>query len=670
MVKGPPSAFFTWLNVTAFSIRDIQTRLQRLLPKDYAKSHRKYRSCNEVDMRHRFHLIRRCKEAIFARSRRMRKLRERNLASLTSSGRGHDPFEGPSNAFKTFLVTSNPATHASAELTTLSLPMLDRKGAYTLGSPTNHRFSTGFNVSEDLAENGTCVLTSPDKVRSRSQIVKEGWHGDHPLSTISYQGDAGNLQALGPARSESYVLHVHSVMFGSDSRRSSIVLEENSISQKRASSHLSGDDELETSSRPLSNGEKAIWNDLVDETQLDCTSHSLFGSAPIPFYERISMIDRKCCEIPDVGDHDFICGRCGFTQVHYFALLSLGRVLRRSDLVNQPDYFGNTPLHCAVATGEMNVTGILYLINMGADVAAVNSFGETFLHLIRSVPFKDTAAYIFLLKYLESLSFPFTLRDYHGRTFLHTLLEQPDHKILGINGDILRDICNIVKPDLKAMDNRGCTILRPSVLGLGWRGFVTTSDPPQQTAPLPDPVVRDRPVTPIAHDWQEKWTMPETEEIHSWLTSSNVSEPLTWIDGNGDTVLNAILKLPCWDQSENDTNNELRLRDTVQELISLGAQMHMRDANGDTPLAIATKRGFRPVLTVLLKAGANANTRNYQGSSILSQATLAMLSAAKDNNERLDAIIQSCFTLLVDSGAKAEPTQIEEWLTYPTKMFN
>jgi ankyrin repeat protein len=93
----------------------------------------------------------------------------------------------------------------------------------------------------------------------------------------------------------------------------------------------------------------------------------------------------------------------------------------------------------------------------------------------------------------------------------------------------------------------------------------------------------------------------------------------------------------------------------------------MRDANGDTPLAIATKRGFRPVLTVLLEAGANPNTRNYRGTAILSQATLAMLSAAKDNNERLDAMIQSCFTLLVDSGAKAEPTQIEEWLTYPAK---
>ena len=543
--------------------------------------------------------------------------------------------------------------------------MLDRKAAYCLGSPTNQRSSRNFNVSEGLAENGTCALTSLDKVRSGTQIVEEGQREDHLPSMIS-QEDVGNLQVLRPARSESYVVHVKSVIFESDSRRSSIALEEISISQKRASTQLSGDDELEMSGRPLSNGEEAIWNDLVDETQLDCTSHSLFGFAPIPFYEKVSMADRKCCEMPDVSDHDFICGQCGFTQVHYFAILSLGRVLRRSDSVNQPDYFGNTPLHCAVATGEMNVTGILHLIDMGADVKAVNSFGETFLHLVRSVPVTGAAAYIFLLKHLASLSFPFTLRDHHGRTFLHTLLEQPDHKILGINGDILRDICSIVKPDLKAMDNRGNTILRPSFLELGWRGFVTTSDPPQQT-PLPDSVVRGRPTTPIAHDWHEKWTMPETEEIHSWLTRSNVSEPLTWIDGNGDTVLNAILKLPCWDQSENDTNNELRLRDTVQELISLGAQIHMRDANGDTPLAIATKRGFRPVLTVLLEAGANPNTRNYRGTAILSQATLAMLSAAKDNNERLDAMIQSCFTLLVDSGAKAEPTQIEEWLTYPAK---
>lgn len=342
------------------------------------------------------------------------------------------------------------------------MPMLDRKAAYTFGSPTNHRGSTDCNISGGLAENPTHPLTSPDELKSGAQIVEEARHEGHLSSTISHQGDVGNLQALlGPARSESYVVHVKSVMFESDSRRSSIILEESSISQKRASTQLFGDDELELSGRPFSNGEEAIWNDLVDETQLDCMSHSLFGFALIPFYEKVSMTHRRCCEMPDVGDYDFICGQCGFTQVHYFAILSLGRVLRRSESVNQPDHFGNTPLHCAIAAGEMNLTGILHLIDMGADVQAVNSFGETFLHLIRSMPLKDTAAYIFLLKLLTSLSFPFTQRDHHGRTFLHTLLEQPDDKISGINAEILRDICHIVKPDLKAMDNRGYTILRP-----------------------------------------------------------------------------------------------------------------------------------------------------------------------------------------------------------------
>jgi ankyrin repeat protein len=613
-------------------------------------------------MRLRFALIRRCKEAVFARSRRKRMLRGKGVASLTSSGTSYDPFEGPSNAFKTFSVISHPTTHISTELTTLSMPMLDRKAAYNHGNSTNHRDSTDFNISRNLEENGISPLILPDELRSGPQITEEASHESLLSKPVSHQGDVGNLQALlVPARSESYVVHVKSVMFESDSRRSSIVLEETSISPKRTSTQLFGDDESETSGRPLSNGEEAIWNDLVDETQLDCTSHSLFGFASVPSYEGVSMTGRKCCEMPDVGNHDFICGQCGFTQVHYFAILSLGRVLRRNDSVNRPDHFGNTPLHCAVATGEMNVTGLLHLIDMGADVQAVNSFGETFLHLIRSVPLKDTAAYVFLLNYLASLNFPFTQRDHHGRTFLHTLLEQPEDKISGITGDILRDICHIVKPDLKAMDNRGYTILRPSVSNLRWRGFVTLSPP--QHVPLPESLSPDNLAMPVAHDWQEKWTMPKTGEIGSWLAKSNVSEPLTWIDGNGDTVLNAILKLPCWNKPE----NELRLRDTVKELISLGAQLHMRDANGDTSLAIATKRGFRPALTVLLEAGANPNTRNYRGTAILSQATLAMLSAAKDNNERLDAMIQSCFTLLVDSGAKAEPTQLEEWLTYPTK---
>jgi hypothetical protein len=39
-----------------------------------------------------------------------------------------------------------------------------------------------------------------------------------------------------------------------------------------------------------------------------------------------------------------------------------------------------------------------------------------------------------------------------------------------------------------------------------------------------------------------------------------------------------------------------------------------------------------------------------------------MLHASKEGNYRLYAMIQSCFSLLVDHGAKAEPRQKEEWL--------
>jgi len=93
-----------------------------------------------------------------------------------------------------------------------------------------------------------------------------------------------------------------------------------------------------------------------------------------------------------------------------------------------------------------------------------------------------------------------------------------------------------------------------------------------------------------------------------------------------------------------------------------GAQIHMRDRNGDTALAIAAVRGFRPAATTLLAAGANVHSRDFSGLGILGQ-TFKVLNRAKKEDEKLYAKVLSCFVLLTDSNAIEEPTELDEWRT-------
>jgi ankyrin repeat protein len=89
----------------------------------------------------------------------------------------------------------------------------------------------------------------------------------------------------------------------------------------------------------------------------------------------------------------------------------------------------------------------------------------------------------------------------------------------------------------------------------------------------------------------------------------------------------------------------------------------MRDRSGNTPLAAATARGFRAVVKVLLNEGANIHNRNYAGFGILTQASRWKRSAKMEKNDKLHAGIWSSVLLLIDNGAKHDPTALDEWMS-------
>jgi ankyrin repeat protein len=122
------------------------------------------------------------------------------------------------------------------------------------------------------------------------------------------------------------------------------------------------------------------------------------------------------------------------------------------------------------------------------------------------------------------------------------------------------------------------------------------------------------------------------------------------LDKNGDTRLISTLK--NWPQQ----NKFPRIDKLIME-----SEIHMRDRRGYTALAIATRYGLRSVAALLLEAGANPNTRSYQGTSIVSYGYQCLAQAQKEGKDGLYAKVMSCIVLLTDKGGKTKPNFHDEF---------
>jgi ankyrin repeat protein len=83
--------------------------------------------------------------------------------------------------------------------------------------------------------------------------------------------------------------------------------------------------------------------------------------------------------------------------------------------------------------------------------------------------------------------------------------------------------------------------------------------------------------------------------------------------------------------------------------------IHMRDANGDTPLHLACKAGLVACVAKLLTHLANVNALNYRGRSVIYEAKQAKMS----KNPAEAAKIQSCIELVEKANGKEDPVPPE-----------
>lgn len=85
------------------------------------------------------------------------------------------------------------------------------------------------------------------------------------------------------------------------------------------------------------------------------------------------------------------------------------------------------------------------------------------------------------------------------------------------------------------------------------------------------------------------------------------------------------LHLSCFDDG---------MTDIVRKLCKAGADVSIKDVNGDTPLHIAAKMGFPEIIKILIKYGANISEENNKG------MTPIQVAAKKQKKESVEALIK------------------------------
>ena len=303
------------------------------------------------------------------------------------------------------------------------------------------------------------------------------------------------------------------------------------------------------------------------------------------------------------------------------------------------------------------------LVDMGANIGSVTTFGETFLHLLfRYLLVKNVSKFIPLLRRLEALNFSFTSRDYFGRQPFHALLRrcQGGHDFLFDDVDTLEEVFAIAKPDFDA----------PNCAGHSLRSLLSTVSGNEMSKRTVNLLLSSYPKSKnIAVDFQKKmknllsktdynWSM-----LAEWLANEN---RMAWIDHHGNTALIALLK--CWSSDQ----DELLLEDIIKGMVRIGAQIHMRDRKGETALAIAARRGLWPAVTTLIALGASIHSTTLRGVSILKNARKSLSQAKRDGDDKLYARVWSCIVYLVDLKACELPSERRErWAAWaPDSHFD
>lgn len=276
------------------------------------------------------------------------------------------------------------------------------------------------------------------------------------------------------------------------------------------------------------------------------------------------------------------------------------------------DRFGNTVLHVAAAVG-MSGYELGELVKRTPDMNAVNTAGETFMHVL--APPKVGYEARSLLLVLQRSGFDFHKRDHEGQTFVHTLVRR------GADPRDLRAHLYL----LLLKDSTGKSISKEAI------EYLTNNE-----------IIVQQHDKDVNVDTTVDTLFELPHDTHQY-------------DSNGTTALiRALHKSACADDAA----------PSLGSLQSLIASVNHRDGTGRSPLHYAVASGEIEATRFLLHNGANVHARDARGKGVLvfaDENQLRHLDPNHDPDPAMYGRIAACKVLAIDAGAIREPTLFDEW---------
>ena len=189
----------------------------------------------------------------------------------------------------------------------------------------------------------------------------------------------------------------------------------------------------------------------------------LYVSEPpnyLPSHILISKINMLKVCTTTCQQSDCSCEAC-ITSMESIFEGSIGRVMKgmwKNSLVNigadRRDRLDQTPLHIVAAAGAQYAV-LMAALERELDVNAVNTAGQTFLHVLDPSALVLSGSLPSFLGNLKSLDFDFSKRDHNGRNVLQALLQHKMHH------EVMNGVFEVLHSRLDLMagrDNLGCSI--------------------------------------------------------------------------------------------------------------------------------------------------------------------------------------------------------------------
>lgn len=366
----------------------------------------------------------------------------------------------------------------------------------------------------------------------------------------------------------------------------------------------------------------------------------------------------------EAGIDLFKRNHAGESFLHLLDPVRLGRDLsrllewfhaRRSGILTQRTYHGKTVLHCLLERS--------YFLDQPHGLDTLLDILPIFQSTKNDINARDnqgsTAVELFCVRWLAAKKID----------------ERSSEEV-----DTFRAICKTFAPDLKFCSDRGTLVPVTLINGMmpskhsrngRYSGDHTLGNLELRDRELRD-IIAESAHNPLAHDYCGRNGLHCFATIHR-LLPDNIEQPLiarkdvlvdmlnrgvdaNSFDSRGETPLHTLLS----HTRHHDQDNTIALFTKIM-VQDYGADMHLRDRNGHTPLHLACISGRLPCVEILLAMGANVNARNYRGWSAITEALYEVERMMEDtmaSNWVEDVTkIQQCIDRVRRAGGVDDPVQ-------------